>query len=88
MLYSKETYSIAREHIFIATVDTVFTCAFVWSGYRMCSLATECVLLLQNVFSWNSMCSLATECVLLLQNVFSCYRIVIAVDTIFPCTFV
>jgi len=46
MLYSKETYSIAREHIFIATVDTVFTCAFVWSGYRMCSLATECVLLL------------------------------------------
>ena len=54
--------------------------------YRMCSLTTECVLLLQNVFSyykrvWRSvlqkyyrMCSLTTECVLLLQNVFSYYK--------------
>jgi len=32
--------------------------------YRMCSLTTECVLLLQNV------CSFTTECGLLLQNVF------------------
>ena len=32
---------------------------------------TECVLLLQNVFSYYRMCSLTTECVLLLQNVFS-----------------
>ena len=38
------------------------------------SLAIECVLLLQNVFSCYRMCSLAIECVLLLQNVFSCYR--------------
>jgi len=34
------------------------------SYYRMCSLTTECVLLLQNVFS-------SLECVLLIQNVFS-----------------
>ena len=30
----------------------------------MCSLTTECVLLLQNVFSYYIMCSLTTECVL------------------------
>jgi len=52
----------------------------------MCSLTTECVLLLQNVFSYYRVCSLAIECgavqalldrsvcVLLLQNVFSYYR--------------
>jgi len=34
---------------------------------------TECVLLLQNVFSYYRTCSLTTECVLLLQNVFSYY---------------
>ena len=37
-------------------------------------LTTECVPLLQNVFSYHRMCSLTTECVLLLQNVFSYYR--------------
>ena len=58
--------------------------------YRMCSLTTECALLLQNVFFYYRMCSLTTECVpsqtctacdasgcpsaLLLQNVFSYYR--------------
>ena len=31
----------------------------------MCSLTIECVLLLQNVFSYNRMCSLTLECVLL-----------------------
>jgi hypothetical protein len=55
--------------------------------YRMCSLSNvqtceqcgaplvgiECVLLLQNVFSYYRLCSLTTECVLLLQNVFSLY---------------
>ena len=35
---------------------------------RMCSLTTECVLLLQNVFSYYRMCSLTTECVLLLHR--------------------
>ena len=39
---------------------------------RMCSLAAECVRLLQNVFSYYRMCSLTVECVHLLQNVF-CY---------------
>ena len=34
----------------------------------------ECVLLLQNVFSYYRMCSLTPECVLLLQNVFSYSR--------------
>ena len=34
----------------------------------MCSLTTECVLLLQNVFSYYRMCCLTTECVLLLQK--------------------
>ena len=38
------------------------------------SLTIECVLLLQNVFSFYRMCSLTIECVLLLQNVFSYYR--------------
>jgi len=33
----------------------------------LCSLTTECVLLLQNVFSYYRMCSLTTECVLLLR---------------------
>ena len=37
--------------------------------------ATECVLLLENVFSYYRMCSLTIECVLLLQNVFSYYRV-------------
>ena len=41
----------------------------------MCSLTTECVRLLQNVFAYYRMCSITTECVLLLQNVFSYYRI-------------
>jgi len=36
--------------------------------------ATECVLLLQSVFSYYRMCSLTIECVLLLQNVSSSYR--------------
>ena len=40
----------------------------------MCSLPTERVLLLQNVFSYYRTCSLTTERVLLLQNVFSYYR--------------
>ena len=55
---------------------------------RMCSLTTECVLLLWNVFSYYiglacvlgehlaafyRMCSLTIECVLLLWNVFSYY---------------
>jgi len=52
----------------------------------MCSLTTECVLLLQNVFSYyrtyyeppvpppHLYAYLTTECVLSLQNVFSYYR--------------
>ena len=42
----------------------------------MCSLAIECVLLLQSVFSYllYRVCSLTAECVLLLQNAFSYYR--------------
>ena len=35
------------------------------------SLILECVLLLQNVFSYHRMCSLSLECILLLQNAFS-----------------
>ena len=42
----------------------------VFSYYRVCSLTTECVLLLQNVFS-----CLTTECVLLHYNVFSSYDV-------------
>ena len=41
------------------------------AAYNMCSLTTECVFLLQNVFSYYRMCFLTTECVFLLQNVFS-----------------
>jgi len=36
----------------------------VFSYYRMCSLTTECVVLLQNAFAYYRMCSLTTECVL------------------------
>ena len=49
-------------------------CSPMCSYYRMCFLATECVLLLQNVCSYYRMCALTTECVLLLQNVCSYYR--------------
>ena len=50
-----------------------------WGGYApmpesAVEFFKECVLLLQNVFSYYRMCSLTTECVLLLQNVFSYYR--------------
>jgi hypothetical protein len=38
--------------------------------YRICSLTTEYVLLLQNVFSYYRMCSLTIECVLLLYQYF------------------
>ena len=36
--------------------------------YRMCSVTIECVLLLQNVFSYYRMFSVAIECVLLLYT--------------------
>jgi len=59
---------LAALHLYIFTTSLP-------SGYqvRVCSLTTECVLLLQNVFSYYRMCSLTMECVLLLWNVFS-YR--------------
>jgi len=41
---------------------------------QMCSLTIECVLLLQNVFSYYRMCSLTIECVLLLMIIYCHYR--------------
>ena len=43
----------------------------------------ECVLLLQNVFSYYRMCPLTTECVLLLQNVFSSLECVLLIQNVF-----
>ena len=40
---------------------------FLYKMYqRMCSLTIECVLLLQNMFSYYRICSLTIECALLL----------------------
>ena len=54
-------------------------------SFRMCSLI-ECVLFLQNVYSYYRMCPLTIECecVLLLQNVFSYYRSVYSYDRMVP----
>ena len=40
----------------------------------MCSLTTECTLVLSNVFSCYRMCSRTIECVLVPSNVFSYHR--------------
>ena len=65
-------YSLTIERVFLLQVllmpeDTKDT-TYIMVATGMCSLATECVLLLQNVFSCYRMCSLATECVLLRKN--------------------
>jgi len=60
--------------VHVAVMYATQPCSPMCSYYRMCFLATECVLLLQNVCSYYRMCALTTECVLLLQIVCSYYR--------------
>ena len=56
----KETYFLVKEtHLHSYLSGTRLSCS-------LCSLTIECVLLLQNVFSYYRMCSLTIECVLLL----------------------